>query len=204
MLPSSYRPQTPADFIGPARASAEGLAKLAAAASAEGDPVCVLFLGRPGVGKSSLANFFARTLGATSQWNFVDCRPVNGKEVNLDFILRASASWRLSSLSSGYRIFQIEEVDRITADAQVVLLTMLDQMPRRSAVIASTNRPLEHFEERFQRRFKTFQIDGPDTEELRVLLTRLGVSESSARMIAGTAAGNVGAALQDADLVCLT
>ncbi len=199
-LPSTLRPQSFDDLIGPAREAGLGLARLAARCQSERAPLRVLLLGPPGVGKSAVASLLARALGATTPWQFVECRAVNGKEVNLDFVERAALSWRLTSLVPGYRVFQIEEVDKVTHDAQVRLLTLLDEMPPASAVIATSNRTLPEFEERFQRRFKVFPLSGPEPHEIAALLQRRGVAEAAAQMLAVTCAGNVGAALEDADL----
>ena len=58
MLPSAYKPKTPDDFIGPAQKVAEMINKLLSTALPAGSPLKLLLLGRPGIGKTELANYF--------------------------------------------------------------------------------------------------------------------------------------------------
>jgi len=62
MLPSTYRPKTPADLIGPAQKVTDLINKLLANALPIGSPLKLLLLGRPGIGKTELANYFMARL----------------------------------------------------------------------------------------------------------------------------------------------
>ena len=56
MLPSAYKRKVPDDFIGPARRVAHVIDRLLVTALPTGVPVKLLLLGRPGLGKTALAN----------------------------------------------------------------------------------------------------------------------------------------------------
>lgn len=110
---------------------------------------------------------------------------------------------QLRSMFDGYRVWQIEEIDRVTKDAQVRLLTVLDDLPPQTAVIGTSNCEVKDFEERFQRRFKVAELTAPKSEDIHALLVRLGTPDTGARRISFGCGGNVGQALEDADLYCL-
>lgn len=195
MLPSSYKPKSIEDFIGPARKQAADWSRLLALARADGSPICFLILGRPGLGKSELSNFITREL-TTEHWNITR---LNGKEVDIEKAESLARDFRLRSMFPGYRVLQIEEIDRMTKDAQVRFLTVLDDLPKWTAVVGSSNCKLADFEERFQRRFHVAQLIGPQSGEILELLLRLGVPDAGARMLSVACGGNVGIALKEAD-----
>ena len=201
MLPSTFRPRAAPDFIGPAKEHAVFLEKLIEQArlDARPAPLKLLLLGRPGIGKSELAEHFTRATGA-GKWSV---SKFNGTQFRIDDVEELKRSMHLTDMFGGYRVIRIEEVDRVPAVAQVALLTLLDDLPPQTAVIATSNCKLKDLEERFQRRFTLIEVSPPTTTEIETLLLKLGIHHNAARQIATFANGNVGQALTDADVACV-
>ena len=196
MLPSTFRPQTTADFIGPAAAQAAQIERLIALAKPTGDPITVLILGPPGVGKSQLAEHFVRALGA-SKWSVTK---FNGTQVRIEEVEELSTRWHYRDLFGDYRVLRIEEVDKVPHVAQVRLLTLLDDLPANAAVVCTSNCKLSELESRFQRRFTVIELAPPTADDIHRLLTNRwpAIRPDIARQIATFACGNVGQALKDA------
>ena len=194
-LPSQFRPLTLDSFIGPARAEAGLIAKLIQLSLANGAPQKWLILGPPGIGKSALSNFIVHAYGGT-RWTTAR---FNGKQMGLDQMEQLAHDYHFTSLFDGFRVVQIEEADRITKDAQVRFLTFLDDLPKFTAVVCTSNCSESEFEERFQRRFKVVNLLPPGPGDIEALLLKLGTPPAAARHISIMACGNVGLALEDAD-----
>lgn len=196
MLPSTFRPQKLTDFIGPARAQAAFLQRLLAAAQPAGDPLKILILGRPGIGKSSLAEYFVSLTGAT-KWS---TSTYNGTAFKIEQVEQLARTLGCREMFGSYRVIRVEEVDAVPTVAQIRFLTLSDDLPPHTAIICTSNCKVEHLEERFQRRFQVIQLEGPsDAEILDLLQTRWPeIPLPDARMISCMAGGNLGQALQDA------
>lgn len=197
MLPSTYRPKQLSDFIGPARKQAEFIERLTKAAMGNGDPVTVLILGKPGIGKSALSDWFCQCLNV-NKWSI---RKYNGTDINVDVAREIANGLHYRDMFSSYRILRIEEVDKVPTVAQVRLLSLLDDLPPQSGVVANSNCDLAELEERFQRRFNVIELKPPSSEDIFTLLRTQWpqIREQIARQIAEFSCGNVGAALKDAD-----
>src|SRR5262245_21703383 len=148
MLPSHYKPLTIPDFIGPAACVAAQLDRLLALSIPSGAPLKILLLGKPGIGKTELANYVMRRLGA-DRWHTT---LLNGSKVGIDEIEDIARSLHHKDLFGAYRVVRFEEVDKMSRAAQVRALTLLDELPPCSAVICTSNCKLEELEERFQSR----------------------------------------------------
>ena len=160
MLPSAYKPIAPADFIGPAQKVADLIDKLLANALPSGSPLKLLLLGRPGVGKTELANYFMARL-CCDRWHTT---VLNGTQVKIEAVEELAASLRYRELFGQYRLIRIEEVDKVPVVAQVRLLTLLDDLPGHAAVLCTSNCSVNDLEERFQSRFLLFDIAPPTGE----------------------------------------
>ena len=126
MMPSSYKPLKPEDFIGCARRAAESLDSLLNAIRPTGEPAKVLILGRPGIGKSALADYFMRQLGC-DRWHTT---LLNGTQLKIEAVEEIASSVRYKELFGSYRVLRVEEVDKVPVVAQVRLLTLLDELPK--------------------------------------------------------------------------
>lgn len=132
MLPSAYRPKMPDDFIGPAKKVADLLNRLLATVLPAGSPLKLLLLGRPGIGKTELANYFMARLNC-DRWHTT---VLNGTQVKIEAVEELAASLRYRELFGQYRLIRVEEVDKVPVVAQVRLLTLLDELPDHAAVLA--------------------------------------------------------------------
>jgi DNA polymerase III delta prime subunit len=195
---SAYKPKSPADFIGSARSISLKLEKLVQSALPDGDPLKILLLGKPGIGKTALANWLMNRLGC-DRWHTT---VLNGTQVKIELVEEIARTLQFKELFGQYRILRIEEVDKVPTVAQVRFLTLLDDLPSRTAVICTSNCDLKDLEERFQSRFLVFNVSPPTDAEIRTLLQKLsagGLTESVISKIAAFACGNVRQALLDAD-----
>jgi len=196
-FPSSYKPKTPDDFIGPARPVAVSLDRLLASVLPQGTPLKVLILGKPGIGKTELANYFMRRVNC-DRWHTT---LLNGTQVRIELVEELAASLHYRELFGQYRLIRIEEVDKVPVVAQVRLLTLLDELPNQTAVVCTSNCSINDLEERFQSRFVVFDLTPPSADEIELLLRKLSpeLVEHVIRQIATFACGNVRQALLDAD-----
>jgi replication-associated recombination protein RarA len=202
MLPSAYKPKTPADFIGPAQKVADLINKLLAATLSVGSPLKLLLLGCPGIGKTELANYFMARL-CCDRWHTT---VLNGTQVKIEAVEELAASLRYKELFGQYRLIRIEEVDKVPVVAQVRLLTLLDDLPNHAAVLCTSNCTVNDLEERFQSRFLLFDLAPPTGEQIEELLKKLAAPLSALviKQIATFACGNVRQALLDADSALLS
>jgi replication-associated recombination protein RarA len=196
MLPSQFRPQSAEDFIGPARAHARTLEKLVAASLPTGSPLKVIILGPPGTGKTELGHHLVRLLGCT-KWHI---HQFNGTQMKIEQVEEIARSLQYREMFGQYRILRIEEVDKVPAVAQVRLLTLLDELPSHTAVVATSNCTPDDLEERFDTRFIPLTMTPPKQSEIEDLLRRWSLPDGSVKQIATFACGNVRQALLDATL----
>jgi len=197
MLPSTYRPTELNQFIGPAQAQAAFIQRLTTMAMQRGDPLKVLILGAPGIGKSSLAEWFVRCTGA-GKWSV---SKFNGTAFRIDDVEDLKRRFQLTDMFEGYRVVRLEEIDKVPNVAQVSMLTLLDDLPARTAFVGTSNCRLKDLEERFQRRFTVIELQPPKAEDIHNLI-RVNwptIPEQAVRQISQFSCGNVGQALQDAD-----
>src|SRR5262245_1234335 len=133
MNPNDFRPMTAADFIGPAADLAVVLETIARRSSASGAPVRLFLSGDPGIGKSALLDLFVARLGA-DRWSVTK---LNGTQINVERLDEFARTLCYKELGGGFRVLRIEEVDKASAAAQVRMLTILDDLPERVAIVAT-------------------------------------------------------------------
>ena len=135
MLADKYRPQTWADVAGNDKAI-ERIADLTVGAFDTGDPLVLLLTGPAGVGKSTVARLVAKTLGAHDCHVEVipagKCTAERVREVE-------EAFGHTAMFGSGWKVVIAEEVDKVSAQARSLWLTLLETMPRKCCVIFTSN-----------------------------------------------------------------
>lgn len=158
-------------------------------------PVKVLLHGAPGCGKTTIAEAFAENIGG--KW---DIESVNGRNVTIDLVREWQHSLHTSSMFSDWKVKIINEADLMTAPAQDLMLSVLDELPVKRAVICTSNVNIKDLSERFRTRFVKYKVDCPKSEEIANLLCDRGLPPDQSAFISVSCSGNVRAALNDADV----
>ena len=203
ILPTEYLtpenpPTCPEDFIGPAREAARSLCRIVADSIKRGYlPIKMFYSGGPGVGKTALA-YYLRHLVQASRFAITE---LNGVNLTIDVVRDIGSGLHLShnDLFGSYRVIEIHEADRIPDVAQVGMLSLMDNLPRRTAVICTANSKVEDLEKRFQRRFKFTTIGSPTVDEIIGLLKHWDIPDAVANGFAVTCCGSPAIALQEAE-----
>jgi replication-associated recombination protein RarA len=113
-LAEKYRPRTISEFVGLEKPK-KILAKFASAPYQS----AWLFVGPPGVGKTSMALALANQVGA-------ELHHVPSQKRNADAIDKACHDCWFVPLAGGFHIVLVDEADRMTPAAQLALLSKLD------------------------------------------------------------------------------
>lgn len=187
------------NLIGPAASIHRALsAKVARALTSIQPPSLRLFFsGEPGTGKSSVASLLARQLSGHE----LGIEKINGADVGADTVRAWRENFLGASMFSDWRVLLIEEADKVSAQAQVLMLTLLDDLPSRRAVLCTSNATTGELIERFQTRFQLWRFASPDAESISALLTARfpTVAPATLTNIARSCGGNVRAALLDSE-----
>lgn len=192
--PESYKPKTPAEFIGPARTIAKILQGKASRLTKHGGHAKLLLYGPPGVGKSTLALMFAANLTSHP----IQVELTNGRSVTPVTVANWQDAGRYLSVFGQWSVKIIDEIDRCPIPVQELLLTYLDQLPDRTAFIGTSNLDLNQLTERFHTRLQQFKVNAPETDDINAFLTKWKLRKGDVANIAVGCGGNIRAALLDA------
>ena len=192
-------PKTSEDLIG----KAKRISKLYCSKIESGDenPIRLLFYGDPGIGKSTVCKIIASKL--VSNMNMV--RHVSAAQVTAEMI----REWMndLAYIRQEWSVYWIEEVDAVNPVVEVLMLQFLDQLPKKTAVLLTSNAKMSGITTRFSSRTQAIKFDKPNIKEVSAFLIKhwkqLG---AEAEKIAESNNGDVRSSLNDAqlslDIVC--
>lgn len=203
-LTEAYKPKTIDEFIGLSKQKAI-LSKLAA----NPRPCALLFLGGPGVGKTSMAFSYARQIDA-------EIHHVTSGEARLETLQSIAAMCHRvpydfqTGQPCKWHAIILDEADLISSAGQNFLLSRLDgSQPCPATVWLLTANSIERFEERFlSRLIQLPKFTGYSSgSEVRVLLSRIWnerMGDAPEPDYSKIATGNVRAALQwlETEMLC--
>jgi replication-associated recombination protein RarA len=200
----SFVPKSIDDFIGDGATKTGIGARLAAtelqsavqlARSANCAPLKFLLNGHPGIGKSALVRYLQHLVGCDK---FTTTKK-NGTQIKIELVEDLAGAIGLTSMFGDYQMLWIDEAEpsAMSNQAQVRLLSLLDDLPNGWVFACTSNCKVSEFEPRFQTRFQVIEIAPPTADEIQSLLNRF-VDARTAQQIATFACGNVRAALLDA------
>lgn len=195
---------SPDALIGPAAAVLAAVVELVDSR----ENAAVLLEGDPGIGKTVALDQLARRICGHE----LAIERVNGQSLSVDLV----RSWRdraaYGNLFSPWTVKRIDEIDQASSSAVSELLTFLDYLPRRIAVLATTNDYAKlrlQSKGRLETRFHRYHVDAPTVEETTAHLVKLfRIPKTVAQKIAGGAVPegclpsegcNMRAAIKDAE-----
>jgi len=166
LLPSQFIPQTPADFVGPAANVAQRMMRFIHHSKQTGDPIAFLLTGQPGIGKTALARFTGQQLGVTG------CllEPLNGTQLTIERVEEIAARLHYRPMFGDWHFIFIDEFEFVTNGAKARLLTVLNQLPKWTAFVATCNRGTDDLAQRNHSRFNAFELTSPEPHEIRDFL----------------------------------
>jgi chromosomal replication initiation ATPase DnaA len=165
-------------LIGPAASVLEA----ARAVAKKAERTAILVYGNPGVGKTHLLDLLALELTGSK----FAIEHVNGQSVSVDLVRQWRERGCYGNLFSDWTVKRIDELDHAGGSASAELLTLLDYLPPRVAILATTNdyaKLRAASKGRLETRFKIFRVDSPSIEQAVSFLRarfKLGVKVAEA------------------------
>lgn len=189
-------------LIGPAGQLDSALTLLSEDVAVSGENIKLLLYGAPGVGKTELCNRMATRLTGGSPFAV---ESINGKELDLAKVKDWRHAMRYGNIFSDFDVKIVNEIDRASNDAQVLMLTLLDELPARRAILCTSNLNLGSLADRFQTRFTQYKVANPCSEDIEFVVQQAypGLHPGEYQSIALGSGGNVRAALADGKAVHL-
>lgn len=133
-LSETYRPASLAQIVG------QPAADLLAEFSADPYPTCWALVGRPGIGKTASALALASDLGCPDEFSGLSV--VAASELGVSEVRALLDTVRLRPmLGSGWRVVVIEELERLSQQATILLKVALssENLPARVVWVATSN-----------------------------------------------------------------
>lgn len=200
--PADYRPATPQDLVG--KPSELATAVVAAATHAKhqsNSTFKVLFYGEPGTGKTTIANMVATCLANER----MDIETINGRNLTIDVVRDWQKNNCYGSMFGGWKVKIVNEMDLVPMAAQDLMLSYLDEVSTKTAIIGTSNLDVSTLTPRFKSRFQCIRVPAPTQSEIAAWLkTKFAVAKTGADWIAATCCGNVRQALLDASSFAMT
>lgn len=158
-----YRPKKPTGLFGKVQKDlAESLLKRV---EERKFPKEVLFCGPTGVGKTTIAKMYAAKILGLDEVTRNDITEVNcGNDTGIDGIRAIIDNLYRGSLGYDYSIFYLDEIHRLTTQAQEALLTEIEPVPSHVVLLASTTTP-EKIVPTLKGRFKVYSLPIPPKDE---------------------------------------
>jgi replication-associated recombination protein RarA len=166
LLPSKFIPMAPDDFIGPAANVAQRMMRFIHNSKKTGDSLAFLLTGLPGIGKTSLARFTGQQLGVPPAL----LEPLNGTQITIERVDEIASRLHYRSMFGDWHFIFVDEFEGVPAMAKMRLLTILNQLPKWSAFVATCNRGTDELAQRNHSRFNAFELTAPEPDQIRDFL----------------------------------
>lgn len=168
-----YQPKNVEQIIGKSQRTIAGnLAKLA-----HGENIKpIMIIGPYGTGKTSLAKMFVELLKEHSNVEVISINA--GDKRGIGEARELGDSFRVGSLFQGYKVYILNEIHKLTADAQDSLLDPLEEenINAKTVIIATTTEE-GNLKGMFRSRFSRYYVEKPTYNEMNTLCKWITVRE---------------------------
>jgi len=195
-MPNEFKPKSPEDLLGPAGALAVAVMAHTMRVKPTSDGhLKVCFYGPPGTGKTTIANMIAEALAN----NRMDIESLNGRNVTIELVRDWQKHSAYASMFGGWTVKVINELDLVPMAAQELMLSFMDELRPRVAIIGTSNEQTNTLSERFKSRFQLVKVPAVNGSAIKSwLVKKWHVSETAASWISVACCGNVREALLQA------